>query len=55
MQKSIWQNPTSISNENSLQTRNRKELYQPDICICKKKKKSTANIILNGKRPDALS
>ena len=36
MQKSIWQNSNSIRNENSQQSRNRKEVSQPDICICKK-------------------
>lgn len=36
MQKSIWQNSNSIPNESSQQSRNRKEVSQPDVCVYKK-------------------
>ena len=50
MQKSIWQNSNSIRNENSQQSRNRKEVSQPDILYLQK-----TSITFSGKRQDAFS
>lgn len=46
-EKHLKKNPISIPNENPQQTKNRKELFQPDICIYKK---PTANLPLMVKK-----
>lgn len=47
MHENIWQNPTSIHDKNSSQTRNRRKFPQFDKAVYEK---PTANSILNGEQ-----
>ena len=53
--KNFEKNPTSFHDNNTQQTRNRKELLQPKKKHPKRKQKHTANIILISERLKKIS